>query len=369
MSDTKAYDYAIFIGRFQPLHLGHEAIIRKAFEIAKTPLIFVGSATASRSLRNPFTFEERKIMISRALQDIIRDLDAEDEREFDWRIQGISDSAYNFHDWLIRVKKDITRITQEDHIDNPRIALLGHYKDDTSYYLNYFPEYDFIPVDTMEGGIGSTAIREEIFGHEHPGYLMKYCSLAVRNYILDMWMAAYPGTSKTPASEAYDSLLQEYSFITTYKNRWATAPFPPTFVTTDAVVICLGHVLVIKRGRYPGKGQYALPGGFLDQMESIQNGCIRELKEETKIDTSKRILENSIQNNHVFDHPLRDPRGRTITHAFLFDLDATILPRIEAADDASEAMWMPLQDVLMEKEDQFFNDHAQIIRYFVNRLR
>jgi len=370
MNESK-YDYAVFIGRFQPLHLGHEAIIRKGLEIANHVLIVVGSSTASRSLRNPFTFEERKTMIELAVGEM-----GFPRKWLPVTILPLADSAYNFHDWLIRVKTLINAAAKSTPIrvmgqpinNSPRIALLGHYKDDTSYYLNYFPEYDFIPVDTQEGGIGATAIREEIFGNEHPGYLMKYCSLAVRNWITDTWMAAYPGSPNSPASEAYDNLKTEYSFIKSYKEQWSKAPYPPTFVTTDAVVICLGYVLVIRRGRHPGKGLYALPGGFLDQMETIQNGCIRELKEETKIDTTKRILENSIADNHVFDHPLRDPRGRTITHAYLFDLDATALPKIEAADDASEAMWIPLQD-LENLEDRFFNDHAQIIKYFVNRMR
>jgi bifunctional NMN adenylyltransferase/nudix hydrolase len=275
-------------------------------------------------------------------------------------IAPIADSAYNFHDWLLRVKGIIAEVMfkQTGSLRTAKIALLGHYKDDTSYYLNYFPEYDFIPVDTQEGGIGATAIREQLLSGSGTGLACKYCSTSVFQDLLK-W-----GTTRE-----YSILRAEYLFVQDYKKQWEAAPYPPTFVTTDAVVICLGHVLVIKRGRHPGKGQYALPGGFLEQTETIRQGAIRELKEETKIDSSKRVLENSIRDEHVFDHPLRDPRGRTITHAFLFELDATMLPSIEAADDASKVEWMPLQDVITEKEDQFFNDHAQIIRYFVNRLR
>jgi bifunctional NMN adenylyltransferase/nudix hydrolase len=358
MSD-KRYDYAVFIGRFQPLHLGHEAIIRKAFEISDHVLIVVGSSTASRSLRNPFSFEERRAMIELAIEDMTK----LPRKWLPATILPLADSVYNFHDWLVRVKTLINTIANNlsfPHTNPPRIALLGHYKDDTSYYLNYFPEYDFIPVDTLEGGIGATKIRDQFLDQNGTGLLTKYCSSSVREYVLS-WME----------SPAATQLVEEYSFIKTYKNRWSTAPFPPTFVTTDAVVVALGHVLVIKRGRHPGKGLYALPGGFLDQMETIQNGCIRELKEETNIDTSKRILENSIRDEHVFDHPLRDPRGRTITHAFLFDLkDAKNLEfyNVQANDDASEVLWMPINEV-QDNEDTFFGDHAQMIRFFLNRAR
>ena len=152
---------------------------------------------------------------------------------------------------------------------------------------------------------------------------------------------------------------------------WDVAPFPPTFVTTDAVVVALGHVLVIKRGRNPGKGLYALPGGFLEQDERIVDGCLRELKEETHFDLPKAKLESMIKDQHVFDHPLRDPRGRTITHAFLFDLkDAKALEfyNVQADDDASEVLWMPINEI-QAREDEFFNDHAQMIRFFLNRMR
>ena len=349
MSDN-AYDYAVFIGRFQPLHLGHEAIIRKAYEISETPIIIVGSSTASRSLRNPFSYEERRDMIEGAIEVMYPGIGDAPPETTPYIVRPISDSAYNFHDWLIRVKS----LIKEETRDSIKVALLGHYKDDTEY-LNFFPEYDFIPVDSMEGGIGATRIREDMFEGKF-GTSNRFCSKSVYDTLL-----------KWADSPEYGELREEWCFIKNYKEEWKNAPYPPTFVTTDAVVICLGYVLLIKRGRHPGKGLYALPGGFLGQTESIQRGCIRELKEETKLDTSKRILEKSIVNTNVFDNPYRDPRGRTITHAFLFDLDATSLPKIEAADDASEALWVPLNN-LEEVEDKMFGDHSQIIRYFIHRL-
>lgn len=59
----KKYDYVFFLGRFQPLHNGHLQVIKKAFELTDNLIMLVGSSNVSRSIRNPFTFEERKCMI------------------------------------------------------------------------------------------------------------------------------------------------------------------------------------------------------------------------------------------------------------------------------------------------------------------
>ena len=62
----------------------------------------------------------------------------------------------------------------------------------------------------------------------------------------------------------YDYLKQEHDYILGYRRAWEAAPYPPTFVTTDAVVVQSGHILLIQRKAAPGKGLWALPGGFLN---------------------------------------------------------------------------------------------------------
>ena len=361
MSKQYPYDLSVFIGRFQPLHLGHEELIRKCFEVAHNTLILIGSSTSSRSFRNPFTYKERREMIQNCIKDAVGF-----ENIGSLLIAGVPDSAYNFTDWLLRVKKEIQKATEKISVlpKNPKIAIIGHFKDDTSYYLDYFPEFTFIPVDATANGVGATEIREKYFSKaNYESELIKHDSFTP--YVSESIYSFLWSFAKTPE---FDFLKQESEFIQSYKKQWSTAPYPPTFVTTDSIVVCMGHVLVIKRGRNPGKGYYALPGGFLEQTESIQEGCLRELKEETHIDLPKRYLEAYIKDSHVFDHPLRDPRGRTITHAFLFDLDMKTFPTIRADDDASEVLWLPLHK-LEEYEPLFFLDHAQIVRYFLNRMR
>jgi len=167
-------------------------------------------------------------------------------------------------------------------------------------------------------------------------------------------------------TEKFIKLQKEFQYLVNYKKSWEKAPYPRTFVTTDTVVIQSGHVLLIERKTEPGKGNFALPGGFLSQNETIKQSAIRELKEETKIDVASIVLEKSIKESHVFDHPLRSSRGRTITHAFLIELDhEKSLPKIKGSDDAKRAFWLSLND-LYSYEENFFEDHIHIIGYFLN---
>ncbi|MDD1607646.1 MAG: NUDIX domain-containing protein, partial [Methylococcaceae bacterium] len=113
----------------------------------------------------------------------------------------------------------------------------------------------------------------------------------------------------------------------------------------------------------PGKGLAALPGGFISQYERLQDGCIRELREETKLKIPDPVLRGCIKRQHTFDDPHRSARGRTITHAFLIELPAAEdLPKVKGADDAEKAFWLPLADM---KPEKMFEDHYFIIRHLL----
>jgi bifunctional NMN adenylyltransferase/nudix hydrolase len=161
----------------------------------------------------------------------------------------------------------------------------------------------------------------------------------------------------------WDILLQEYHMVKKYKESWKAAPFPPTFMTVDAVVVQSGHILLVKRGDMPGKGLWALPGGFLNQEETMLDGAIRELKEETKIKVPVPVLKGSIKGSKTFDAPNRSARGRTITQAFHFDLGVGELPKVKGSDDAEKAFWVPFNQV---KQEKMFEDHFHIIDNFIN---
>jgi bifunctional NMN adenylyltransferase/nudix hydrolase len=163
---------------------------------------------------------------------------------------------------------------------------------------------------------------------------------------------------------AYDTIVTEFRMIQDYKTAWKAAPYAPTFVTTDAVVVQSGHLLLVKRKHAPGMGLWALPGGFLNQEETLEAGMLRELREETKIKVPLPVLRGSIKSQKTFDHPNRSTRGRTITTAFFIDLGFdNALPKVKGSDDAEVAVWVPFNKI---DRTQMFEDHFAIIDNFIN---
>ncbi len=129
---------------------------------------------------------------------------------------------------------------------------------------------------------------------------------------------------------------------------------------------CQDHVLLIRRAHAPGKGLWALPGGFLEPRDTLWQSCLRELAEETHCALPEATWRAALQQVAVFDHPDRSQRGRTITHAHYFALsDALPRPAVQGGDDAAQATWFPLRDVA-DLEECFFEDHFHILRHFTS---
>lgn len=333
------HDFGVFIGRFQPFHNAHLKAVRFALSKVETLVLVLGSACQARTVKNPWTTQERWDMIFFSLTD-------EERRRI--KLVEAKDYLYNDNLWITAVQGKIAEHTglSED------IVLLGHKKDRSSFYLKLFPQWKFIEVPRM-GDIDATHVRHMHFK----------CDLIGIKELVPPWV--YSRLEENQQTDDFDRLRREYQHLTEYRQEWHGAPFSPTFVTVDAVVIRSGHVLVVRRGGKAGNGLVALPGGFLNQRERIVDGCLRELKEETGIRLPKDELRKNITDQNVFDHPDRDLRGRTITHAYCIDLGHGTLPKVKGGDDAAKAWWMPLRDL---NEDDFFGDHFHIINYFVSRF-
>mgnify|MGYP000738574091 CR=1 FL=1 len=329
------FQYCVCIGRFQPFHNGHHELVREALSQAETVLIVIGSTDKAPNIQNPWTADQREAMILSALTD------QEKERV---KFVQVRDFWYTQNRWLTEVQRRVYDAT--DGIDDDKICDVGE--------VSYFPQWKFFKMRNIDRMPHATTIRDLYFTMDNA--YKNHVSPGVVNYLEEF--------KKTVS---FKNLKEEYEHIRNYRAAWTGAPFPPTFVTVDSVVIRSGHVLTVRRKGNPGRGLIALPGGFLNQNETILDGALRELKEETGIKVSKEELEKAVIESKVFDYPDRSLRGRTITHAYLIDLGSGNLPLVKGSDDADKAWWMSLSD-FYTIEDRFFEDHWQIISYFCSRF-
>ncbi len=147
---------------------------------------------------------------------------------------------------------------------------------------------------------------------------------------------------------------------TKYVNKMSyTYQYPRPSVTGDCIVITREadpKVLLIQRKNDPFKGHWAFPGGFLDMDETTDRCAIRELKEETGIEVAE------VKQIGAYSKVDRDPRGRTITVAYLAVVDNTI-PAV-GLDDAAKAEWFSLQDLppLAFDHDEILADAVKLFR-------
>ncbi len=339
MTQANHFDLAVLIGRFQPFHNGHAALLAKALETAEKVVVLLGSAHAARNAKNPFTWEERAAMIATTLDDATRERVS---------FQPIRD-YYDDKRWCDAVTATVKTRTSP----GSRVTLVGYLKDASSHYLQRFPGWEFVATAQF-GEIDATSLRQIYF--EGDDWRATH---ALLGGLLPPSVVHYlKGWSRLPH---YAQLKGEHLSIEENKKIWGAGPF----VTVDAVVTASDHVLLVERARSPGKGLWAVPGGFLGPRERVLQGAIRELREETGLALLASTLEGACKAAVVFDHPDRSLRGRTITHAHWFDLGQCRLPEVQGADDAAQAKWFPIAE-LPGMESQFFEDHYNMLDHFLH---
>ncbi len=131
-----------------------------------------------------------------------------------------------------------------------------------------------------------------------------------------------------------------------------TYKYPRPAVTADCIVMTKeadAKVLLIQRGDEPYKGCWAFPGGFMNMDETTEQCAIRELEEETGLKV------NEIHQIGAYSKVDRDPRGRTVTVAYLAIVDKPM--PVVGLDDAAKAEWWPLSAL-----PQLAFDHDEIMR-------
>jgi bifunctional NMN adenylyltransferase/nudix hydrolase len=339
---SRPYGTLVLIGRFQPLHNAHLEIIKRASELTEQLVIITGSGKQPRTYKNPFTSEERRQMILQSCRGLF-------SKDFKVYVEENVDTIYNDQAWAVRIQG----IHSKYRILGTRDGIIGHKKDESSFYLDMFPQWDFVNVDKIEP-LGATDIRDLYFKRD---VNMRFIHGVVPETTFDFLM-------KFKDTPEYEQIIREREFIANYKKQYSSLPYPPIFSTADTVVIQSGHVLMIKRRSEPGKGLWALPGGFVNANtdKSVEHAAIRELREETGIKVPAPVLRGSIVRSRVFDAIDRSARGRTITHAFHIQLPDGELPKVKGQDDAEKARWVPIAEV---RSEECFEDHYEIIQHFL----
>ena len=134
-----------------------------------------------------------------------------------------------------------------------------------------------------------------------------------------------------------------------YKN-----PIP----TVDIIIQMNSRILLVKRKNEPFRGYMAIPGGFVNEGETVEDAAKREVKEETSLNIEL------IDILGVYSDPKRDPRGHNMSTVFIGKISTIRNGRIEAfaPDDALELQWM---DLKMIPDEKFEFDHKNILKDYL----
>lgn len=147
-----SFDYLIYIGRFQPFHCAHLQTVQVALSRSRQVILALGSAQNERNLKNPFSAAEREQMILSNF--------SKDEQKRLYFVHVID--VYNDGKWVKQVKSLIGEVVQP----NAKVGLIGHFKDASSYYLRLFPDWTLVELESLEGAVSATPLREAYYQGE-----------------------------------------------------------------------------------------------------------------------------------------------------------------------------------------------------------
>jgi bifunctional NMN adenylyltransferase/nudix hydrolase len=331
----KKVNVAFCIMRCQPFHNGHKHLIDFGLQYADKVVILVGSSNKSRSIKNPWTYEERKQMI---------------ETVYDSRVavEPLHDVKGNDDAWLGNVQGAVGKYMN----DGDSLGVIGFKKDSSSYYLDLFPDAEKILLETAYATLNATEIRNAYL-QPAPHFPSRLVPEPVLDYMVEFYN-----------TDHFKWLLNEKLAYADNLVKYGKGPF----LTCDAVCTQMGRILLVTRGGFPGQGQLALPGGHVEAAkgDSFEN-VLHELYEEANIsDKRGKLPRGKLRGFHTgvekrYDDPERSSRGHTLTTAFRFKFpDGDKRYAVYGGDDAKEAAWYPISFV--KKNSQLmFEDHYEII--------
>lgn len=338
-------------GSFDPITKAHEAIIRKIKkEMRDSDKLIIGIVQNDEKNYN--------VSVNDRLNMVKKSLDAHEIVIQDKRTYAYLDAHYRGEKITICMGEDEWHAICSGKWVNWDL-LLKHYEfmvfnrednnDEIVLPAGINPNVTFLGAEDMTDGISSTAVREILFKNPECHYsdVRDYITHVVFRYIKDNELYFQNGNDY---NEKEKEFLKEYA-VKKEKNHWGEPS-----VTTDTVAYNGDKILLIRRGNYPYKNFWALPGGFFEKTdEDLNFGAQRELKEETGIDIDPKYFRQIKTYGHNFD-----PRMKIVDVAFSVRVSKKDMDKVKGLDDACDARWFQIDEL-----PKLAFHHEQIINNFL----
>jgi len=345
----------VVIGRFQPVHKNHilDVIAPALAGKQNETLILIGSSNRSRTPKNPFLYSERVELLKIAIKEYSENSGVEIAN---YNFMPLNDFVYSDEDWKNQViqKVEAYKSAIETYKNETyRVCLYGSEKDQSSYYLRMFPQWEFISGRVTDRTFGATKVRELIYLQNEDWKEM--LSPRVSEKVED-WISSEEGKWVIREANFYEESRKKREEIK------RVSGYEPVFLAVDAICFHRDSVLLIKRNHQPGKGLYSLPGGYIHSNKDPFSSCASRCKEETGV----KPLQEWLFHEKVYANPNRSENGRICTIGFAFNIPRSTgenggLDHILMLDSLEDnAIWLPI-DRLEELSEQLFEDHYDII--------
>ena len=367
----------VYIGRFQPFHKGHKAVVDLTIKMMKpgdTFTIIIGSADQQETERNPLSASQRREMLLTELEG------------YPVTISTINDSPYNYDLWIEHLCVQLLEVksaTREDFLANrekilqkfSNICIVGmegieeYVRRITKYYtFSTLKQLDlgikfhlFSELDTHTSVHGSS-IRALI--HSEDGSCSKRFYSDIKDFVSEK-VLAYLKTVDFSLI-VYNAYIKGISYAESTGCKYNSC-----FMTVDNIVFDKfdDKVLLIKR---KDNGKLAIPGGFAEPYMNMKDNALRELEEETNI-TAKMLETAFVKLDEVqpvlVDAPYRDPRSshkcNFVSAVYVWQSEVNafkkLLAHVKAGDDAADTVWLSKEQCEDLPAWSFHADHKKII--------
>jgi bifunctional NMN adenylyltransferase/nudix hydrolase len=317
----------LLIGRFQPFHNGHAALLAAALARAECVLVVLGSAHQARSVKNPFSWEERAAQITLSLS-------PEDATRV--HFLPLRD-YYDDTRWTAALRQGVASTLARHGVIASRVALLGFEKDASGYYLALFPEWTRLALE-RQGAFDATIVRQHYFAAATP----EAGSTAVAAQVpaaVARWLAAFPAAD-------FLHLRREQAALAA--NKAESVPV----VSVLALCTLADRMLLTRRHEAPGEDLWALPEADPMPRETLYQAAFRALQTASGLALANLVPVGETR----FDHPARSQRGQRIAQVHHFHLaglpDFPVMP--------PETRIFP-RAALPALETELFEDHFHIL--------